>query len=226
MALGIARMLGFRLPENFNHPYSAVSVTDFWRRWHMTLSRWFRDYLYIPLGGSRGGPGRTYLNLVITFVLVGFWHGAEWTFLLWGLYHGSLLLLERLIGQRPVGDGTVSLVVVRRAVVVLLVMVGWVFFRAESVPDAFRYLQAMFTPTDFAMDPRVNDALTNQALLVLIGASVIFLLPRRFVIGRWLAAGRTWPAWAGRVVVVGALLPLALAFVVSGTFSPFLYFQF
>lgn len=226
MALGIGQMLGFRLPENFNHPYSAVSVTDFWRRWHMTLSRWFRDYVYIPLGGSRHGSGRTYLNLVITFVLVGFWHGAAWTFLIWGLYHGSLLLIERVIGQRPTGDGAVSLVVLRRATVLVLVVVGWVFFRADSLPDALRYLDAMLIPNGFGLDQRVKDAVTNQAIVVGVAASLIFLMPRGFVVGKWVAAGRTRLAWAGRVAAVGVLLPLALALVVSGTFSPFLYFRF
>jgi alginate O-acetyltransferase complex protein AlgI len=93
MAIGIAQVFGFRLPENFNRPYSAISITDFWRRWNMTLSRWFRDYLYIPLGGNRGKPWRVYFNLALVFVLVGFWHGAQWTFIVWGAYHGSLLII-------------------------------------------------------------------------------------------------------------------------------------
>jgi len=95
MAIGLGRMLGFRLPENFARPYSSVTVTEFWRRWHMSLSRWFRDYVYIPLGGNRHGVAKTYRNLGIVFVLTGFWHGANWTFLVWGLYHGALLVIER-----------------------------------------------------------------------------------------------------------------------------------
>ena len=108
MAIGIAQMLGFRLPENFNRPYSAVSITDFWRRWHMTLSRWFRDYVYIPLGGSRGSERATYRNLLIVFVLTGFWHGAAWTFVVWGLYHGAWMLLERGMGWRGLDGGGTS----------------------------------------------------------------------------------------------------------------------
>ena len=98
MAIGLGRMLGFRLPENFARPYSSVTITEFWRRWHMSLSRWFRDYVYIPLGGNRHGAARTYRNLCIVFVLTGFWHGANWTFLVWGLYHGALLIIERGFG--------------------------------------------------------------------------------------------------------------------------------
>ena len=97
-------MFGFQLPENFNRPYSASSITDFWRRWHMSLSRWFRDYLYIPLGGNRGGKWKTYRNLYIVFALTGFWHGANWTFLVWGLYHGTLLVIERITGWGDTGD--------------------------------------------------------------------------------------------------------------------------
>jgi alginate O-acetyltransferase complex protein AlgI len=226
MAIGIARMLGFVLPENFNRPYSAVSITDFWRRWHMTLSRWFRDYVYIPLGGSRDPGWRTYRNLVLTFLLTGFWHGAAWTFVVWGGYHGALMLLERVTGQRPVGDGRVSAVVLRRAVVLLLVIVGWVLFRADTLPDAGRILQAMFTPSGWEVDPRVNDAITNQALIVGALATLVVLLPRGLPVGRLVAAGRTRVAATGRVAIVGAALPVALVLVVSGTFSPFLYFRF
>jgi alginate O-acetyltransferase complex protein AlgI len=98
MALGLAFMFGIRLPENFDRPYASRSVTEFWRRWHMSLSRWFRDYLYIPLGGNRGSTAQTYRNLIIVFLITGLWHGANWTFVIWGVYHGTLLLLERATG--------------------------------------------------------------------------------------------------------------------------------
>ena len=113
MAIGLGRMIGFRLPENFDRPYSAVSVTDFWRRWHMSLSRWFRDYLYIPLGGNRGSSLATYRNLFIVFLLTGFWHGAAWTFVVWGLFHGVLLAIERATGLARIPDDAVA--VPRRA---------------------------------------------------------------------------------------------------------------
>ena len=131
MAIGLASMFGFRLPENFNRPYSAHSITDFWRRWHMSLSRWFRDYVYIPLGGNRNGKVSTYRNLMIVFVLVGFWHGAAWTFLIWGLYHGGLLIIERITGY-DAAKATGLRLVGQRALTALLVMIGWVFFRCSA----------------------------------------------------------------------------------------------
>jgi alginate O-acetyltransferase complex protein AlgI len=226
MAIGLAQMFGFRLPENFDRPYSAVSITDFWRRWHMTLSRWFRDYVYIPLGGNRVSSSRNYANLVITFVLVGFWHGAQWTFLLWGAYHGTLLIVERATGQRAVGDGRVGLAVPRRALTFLLVVVGWVIFRAPSIGDAGSYLAAMFWPHGLAVGPGVELALTHQALVIGALALLVTLLPRGVVFGRVLATARGGLALAGRVGEAAVGLPLALLLVVSGTFSPFLYFRF
>jgi alginate O-acetyltransferase complex protein AlgI len=226
MAIGLAQVFGFRLPENFNRPYSAISITDFWRRWHMTLSRWFRDYLYIPLGGNRTSSGRVYFNLVLVFVLVGFWHGAQWTFILWGAYHGSLLIIERVTGQRPIGDGPVSVVALRRAITFLLVVFGWVLFRAPSLRDAGRFLWRMLTPHGFALGPGVETALTNQALLVGALGMLVVVFPRRLVIGRALAYGQGSLVNAGRAGIVAIGLPLALILVVSGTFSPFLYFRF
>src|SRR6202035_2194059 len=135
MAIGLGSMFGFRLPENFDRPYSSHSITDFWRRWHMSLSRWFRDYVYIPLGGNRNGKAKTYRNLMIVFVLVGFWHGAAWTFLIWGLYHGGLLIIERIAGYSTTKAIGLRLVG-QRALTALLVMIGWVFFRCSSLGHA------------------------------------------------------------------------------------------
>src|SRR4029078_10650642 len=118
---GLARMFGLRLPENFNRPYSAVSITDFWRRWHMSLSRWFRDYLYFPLGGNRGTTASTYRNLFIVFILTGIWHGANWTFLVWGLWHGGLLAFERATGLARLDPRRWALP--RRVLTLLLVIV-------------------------------------------------------------------------------------------------------
>ena len=225
MAIGLARMFGFALPENFDHPYSAVSITDFWRRWHMTLSRWFRDYVYIPLGGNRSGVFRTYGNLIAVFLVTGLWHGASWTFVIWGAYHGVLLLIERATGQRPVGDGPVSAVWFRRGLTVLLVMLGWVIFRATSFPDALHYLRAMFVPTGGDLGRDVSLALGPKTMLVGVLALVVFFLPRQLVIGRLLTSGRTRLGNALSVVEL-AVLPLTLLLVLSSQFSPFLYFRF
>jgi len=141
MAIGLGRFFGFELPKNFSHPYSASSFQEFWRRWHMTLSRWFRDYLYIPLGGSRGGEVKTYRNLLIVFVLCGLWHGAAWTFLLWGLWHGAFLIAERLCPQLPL-----SKTIKKPAgmlYVILFVSLGWVLFRADNLAHALGYWNAL-----------------------------------------------------------------------------------
>ena len=151
MAIGIALLLGFELPVNFNRPYTSTSVRDFWRRWHMTLSSWIRDYLYIPFGGSRRGAFATYRNLVITMVIAGLWHGAGWTFLAWGLLHGAALAVEHALADRrkrkglaPAAPGTLGLVV-RRVVTLEFVVLAWIFFRAESMGAAVRVIAATFT---------------------------------------------------------------------------------
>lgn len=224
MAIGIGMMLGFRFPENFNRPYSSVSITDFWRRWHMTLSRWFRDYVYIPLGGSRGTDRQTARNLLVVFTLVGFWHGAEWAFLAWGLWHGAWLIIERRAGWRALDD-EVARPALRRALTLLIVLLGWVVFRAESLSVAADYYAAMVTPTA-GFDPVVRLALTNQALFVLALASLVVLLPRARSGGVMLVEGAG--AWvnAARVALVGVVLPLSLALALASSSSPFLYFQF
>ncbi len=224
MAIGIARMLGFKLPENFNRPYSAVSVTDFWRRWHMTLSRWFRDYVYIPLGGNRGSERQTIRNLLIVFGLTGLWHGAAWAFVIWGFYHGAWLILERQFGWRGV-DGPVRFAIARRAALIVIVVVGWVMFRAESMGLALDYYRAMVTP-EFGLPPAVLDAFGDQARLMLLIACLVFLLPADPK-ERWLRTPTpSRAALAARTVLLVVALPYALAMAFSSTFSPFLYFQF
>ena len=148
MALGLGRAFGISLPENFRRPYLALSITDFWRRWHCSLSGWLRDYLYIPLGGSRRGTGATYRNLLITMLLGGLWHGAAWTFVAWGGYHGLLLAIERAAGERGSGDGNAIGVIIRRLLTFHLVCIGWVFFRAESFDSLWVFIARMFTIWD------------------------------------------------------------------------------
>jgi alginate O-acetyltransferase complex protein AlgI len=190
----------------------------------MTLSRWFRDYVYISLGGNRDGERATYRNLAIVFVLTGFWHGAEWAFVLWGLYHGAWMLIERRFGLRAV-DGPVRLLPLRRASTFLIVLLGWVLFRAENLGLAADYYRAMFA-FDGGFTATVGDALTNQATWALVLAAGVVLLPGTISGGRWVTERiGTVPAVA-RTAVVGVLLPLALVYAFADTFSPFLYFQF
>jgi alginate O-acetyltransferase complex protein AlgI len=225
MAIGLGLMIGFRLPENFDRPYSAASITDFWRRWHMSLSRWFRDYVYIPLGGNRHGAARTYRNLIIIFAATGFWHGANWTFLVWGLFHGALMLIERATGTGVV-TATGPALVLRRALTFLLVVVGWVLFRAESMGQAVTMLSHMFVPSGFGLPEAVAASLTNQRVLVLALALVVALLPGSFVLGRVLDSGRGRPAVVTRFAVIAVAAPCAAIIAAAGTFSPFLYYQF
>lgn len=224
MAIGLGIMLGLRLPENFDRPYSATSITDFWRRWHMSLSRWFRDYLYIPLGGNRGGTAATYRNLVIVFMATGIWHGAAWTFVLWGAYHGAWLIVERATGLAKV-QGYVAL---RRALTILIVVVGWVIFRSASLDQAGTVISAMFIPDFGGMSADVALLLTPQRIALLVVAVLSVFLPATWVTGRAIDGmegfGRTARNAARTVAFVVA--PYAGLVAVAGTFSPFLYFQF
>jgi len=223
MAIGLARMFGFRFPENFDRPYSAVSMTDFWRRWHITLSRWFRDYVYIPLGGSRVSQAVTVRNLMIIFLLVGFWHGAAWPFVLWGVYHGLLLVAERVSGIATMPDS--RLAVLRRAGTFVLVVLGWVLFRSVDLSTAGEVYTAMLTPSGGELPAALDDALVTPAVLALAWGLASVLLPRDLVMGRIVQGRWTGAPLAARLAVL-ALLPFAAITVAAGSFSPFLYFQF
>lgn len=225
MAIGLGRMLGFRLPENFARPYSSVTITEFWRRWHMSLSRWFRDYVYIPLGGNRKGVYRTYVNLGLIFVLTGFWHGAAWTFLVWGLFHGMLLVIERATGHDR-APRTSAGRIGRRAVTMLLVVTGWVFFRAPDLGTAFTMLGHMLVPDLGGLTEVVAASMTNQRVLFLTIALAIVFVPANSGTGPFLESVRSRRANALRVGIMTAGLGYATLLVATGSFSPFLYYQF
>ena len=218
MAIGLGRIFGFELPANFRHPYSAASFQEFWRRWHMTLSRWFRDYLYIPLGGSRRGNTTTYRNLLIVFVLCGLWHGAAWTFLLWGLWHGAFLIAERL-GRKAGFPRVPRLIGV--AYTVLFVALGWVLFRADSAGHALAYWAALL-PGD--ADAAGGYAIPESSLYAL-GVGVLLSWDRVTRWGEAVSPDGTMGAalrWGGTLL----LLALCFAVVASTTHQPFLYFRF
>ncbi|MFD9736972.1 MBOAT family O-acyltransferase [Umezawaea sp. NPDC059074] len=225
MAIGLGRMLGFRLPENFARPYSSVTITEFWRRWHMSLSRWFRDYVYIPLGGNRHGVVKTYRNLGIVFVLTGFWHGANWTFLVWGLFHGALLVMERGFGW----DSTPAakrVRIARRALTMALVMIGWVFFRSSDLGRALAMLGHLLLPDFSGVSDAVSAATTNQRVVILVVALAIVVLPTAPVSGPYLESSRDKIANVARISLMTVGLAYAAILVAGGTFSPFLYYQF
>jgi alginate O-acetyltransferase complex protein AlgI len=225
MAIGLGRMLGFKLPENFARPYSSVSITEFWRRWHMSLSRWFRDYVYIPLGGNRHGSVTTYRNLWIVFALVGLWHGANWTFLFWGLYHGTVLVIERRRGWAGAAAEPERRLA-RRVLTLLIVMVGWVLFRSPDIGTALAFLKHMMIPDLGGLTDVVEASLTHQRLTILLLAALVFLLPAQPITGRYLESARSRTATVLRVGVMSAGLFYSALLVATGTFSPFLYYRF
>lgn len=234
MAIGLGRMLGFHFLENFNYPYISRSIQEFWRRWHISLSRWFRDYLYIPLGGNRLSERRTYLNLLIVFFLCGLWHGASWNFVVWGLFHGLFLSLERAGLDRWVARLPRP---IAHAYTLLVVMVGWVFFRAENLSYAVDYLQAM---AGFGASTTIRDNvgyyLTNEFLCV-VAVALILCTPVWTYLERWLEipvgkervlAFRIGHFWvqAGSAAYIIALGFLCILYVNAGSYNPFIYFRF
>jgi alginate O-acetyltransferase complex protein AlgI len=230
MAIGLAFLTGFDFPLNFNYPYISQSITEFWRRWHITLSSWFRDYLYIPLGGNRHGPLRTYCNLVIVFLLCGLWHGAAWTFVLWGIYHGVLLVLER-VGLGPMLQRMPAFL--RHMYALLAIGIGWVLFRAENLPQASAIVGTMFGLTSGG-STSIEEFVTVEGALILISAAALSTPLVPAVLKRWVAvpAQRPWPEKQSlSAYVLGIAISLAIFFfsavkILTGSYSPFIYFRF
>ncbi len=234
MAIGLGLILGFRYPENFNYPYIARSIQDFWRRWHISLSTWFRDYLYIPLGGSRLGRGRTYGNLVTVFFLCGLWHGASWTFVVWGLYHGGFLILERIVPSRVMSKSPSWLAHVYTLTVV---MGGWVLFRSETFSQATSFFSALvgvYEGTGAVYN--VGRYLSADVALAIVWG-VVFSAPvlpgLRKRIETLVQKTDGWIRQAATISIAttGAVTLMVLFFLCSiglagGTHNPFIYFRF
>ena len=220
MAIGLGIVLGFTFPRNFLLPYTSFSITEFWRRWHMSLSSWLRDYLYIPLGGNRGTNLQTYRNLVTVFVLCGVWHGANWTFILWGFWHGAFLVAERLGLKRRLARTPAW---TRWLYALLAVMGGWVLFRSADLSTALDYYASLVGRNgvgDVSFD--MHDALSERAIVTLIIGCALAVLPR------WLPR-LSAPLVVRAVADTGwtfALLVFSMITVASGAYSPFLYFKF
>jgi alginate O-acetyltransferase complex protein AlgI len=230
MALGLGHMLGIRFKENFDCPYRSLSITEFWRRWHISLSSWMKEYLYVPLGGNRAGAARTYLNLWIVFLLSGLWHGANWTFVIWGMYHGTWLVTERLFWLR-IAERLPKLV--RAASSFVIVAIGWVFFRAPTLGYAAKLIGRMLGASAYHPDPAtplLAELITNRALVALCVAAVLSFAPL-FELGaavsRHFEAPQAGAAAAG-LRYVGAFLCLffACAALANSSYNPFIYFRF
>ncbi len=235
MAIGLGKMFGFKLPENFNYPYVARSMREFWRRWHISLSTWLRDYLYIPLGGSRKGAGRTMANLLIVFLLCGLWHGANWTFVVWGLWHGIFLVLERIV---PLRQNTVLRQGLGWLYTTCVVLVGWVIFRSPSLEVGFQFLQVMAGGQELGKGLWFTMQLLDLLFVTELAAGVLLAFP---VYGFLRQKAERWQGQVtqrtGSMVAFGAtalcrlalfagLLYLVLITIAAQAFHPFLYFQF
>lgn len=222
MAVGLGLMMGFKFIENFNQPYLSKSITEFWRRWHISLSTWLRDYLYIPLGGNRVSKGRTYFNLIITMVLGGFWHGANWTFVIWGFWHGSIMAVERALGIKGSLDEVMPLAraVGKTAFCMLLVLLGWVIFRAENLDVAMDMYRGMAGMQGLALSDAYAWQIKGMSVAALaLGISLVYLGP---VIRR---NATMIPRQAIAVALAGVFL-LSVSRLLAQNYSPFLYFQF
>ncbi|TND09047.1 MAG: membrane bound O-acyl transferase MBOAT family protein [Bacteroidetes bacterium] len=223
MAIGLGKMLGFRFPENFNNPYISQSITEFWRRWHITLGNWMRNYLYIPLGGNRAGTGRMYLNLYLVFLASGLWHGAAWTFVLWGAWHGLFLILDRVLLDRLLKrTGKIT----RVLFTFFIVVVGWVMFRADTVAGADSFYKAMLgqnTAVAFVLpEPEYWPAF---ALAIFFGFFCFFkrgdLFQQKIYFGT--------PNISGHIALTAIsllLFTLSLSYITAAGFNPFIYFRF
>ncbi len=225
MAIGLGLALGLAFPRNFRLPYAARSVTEFWRRWHISLSQWLRDYLYIPLGGSRGPALETYRNLGLVFVACGLWHGANWTFVIWGVHHGAFLVIERA----GLGAALVRHAWLARAYLLFAVMTGWVWFRARDLEHALAFfgslagahgVSGLSPATAMLVHPVTIGALLAGAVLATVRLNLHWALHRAFR----RAAGATFAL--GDTVATVALFALSVLTVAAGSYSPFLYFRF
>ena len=219
MAIGLGKMLGFTFRENFYYPYTSTSITDFWRRWHISLGTWFREYVYIPLGGNRRGKGRTYFNIFVVWFLTGLWHGAAWNFILWGLYYFVILVVEKLFLYNALQKAPRA---IARIYSLVLVLFGWWLFVFDDMPAGFVFLGKMFGSAPFTSAAVNLDALSNLLLLAVLAVAstplpkkLYYKLYEKSAAARWVAAG----------LAVAAMF-VCTAYLVNSSYNPFLYFRF
>lgn len=221
MAVGLGKILGFNFPGNFDHPYMSKSISEFWRRWHITLGSWFRSYVYIPLGGNRKGLAKTIRNLLIVWALTGLWHGASWNFVIWGLYFGVIIIIER-IGFGKLLEKLPS--AVRVMYTFLLVVFGWVLFDTADLPSCLSYFKAMFGANGIFMDQTAKYFIETNALIFILcifGSTDIFGKTVDYIKSK----NKAVIAWSAPFVQLMLML-ICTAFLVNATYNPFLYFRF
>ena len=216
MAIGLGKMFGFDFMENFDYPYISQSITEFWRRWHISLSTWFKEYLYIPLGGNRKGKYRTYLNLVIIFLTTGLWHGASWNFIFWGAFHGFFILIERIKLKEYLDKNKFK--IFNHIYTLAVVILSWVFFRAETLTGAFKYIKVMFS-NKFTTTLELASIINFKLFIILIIA-IIFSGP---IIKKFKKNDKKPFA---EPIVIATLMVICIMTLVSNTYNPFIYFRF
>lgn len=220
MAIGLGKMFGFEFKENFNYPYISLSIREFWRRWHISLSSWFRDYVYIPLGGSRKGKLLTYKNLLVVFFLTGLWHGASWNFVFWGLFHGVFIIIERIGFDKFLNKHKVFAWIYT----FFLANIGWVFFKLENIGDAFAHIRRMFQPwVDIQSTHVLREYVDFHAIFILICAVIGMGLIQK--LGKT-GLARKWKYSVPEIIFCAFLMILSLASLASNTYNPFIYFRF
>jgi alginate O-acetyltransferase complex protein AlgI len=223
MAIGILKILGFTIPENFNNPYISKSITEFWKRWHISLTTWMREYLYIPLGGNRRGTLRTYLNQWLVFFLSGLWHGASWNFVAWGILHGTFMCFEKMFLLKKLDKIPA---IFRSIGTLFIVIIGWVIFRSNTLQESWIFIKQMFSFSTINLHPDVNRFMyiDNRGIFIFFLACIISLLPafgvyqkiKDFVISHNTA----------KLFFCSFVLLLSALKIGTGAISPFIYFRF
>ena len=228
MAIGLGLMIGFKFPLNFNYPYISYSITDFWRRWHISLSSWFKDYIYIPLGGNRVKVSRMYLNLLIVFIITGIWHGANWTFLVWGLFHGFFLVLEKFTGLNKMEKYKPF----RWIITMVIVITAWVFFRADTIHDALLYIKAMFGFNSNGEMLILSELyLNNPAFYILMIVGIIGstpLIKKYFIknIDAFNPVNVSEKVLYLQNIIIIVFFAAVYIMLANNTYNPFIYFRF
>ncbi len=221
MAIGLGHMFGFKFLENFNYPYISKSITEFWRRWHISLSTWFKEYLYIPLGGNRISKYRTYLNLFIVFLATGIWHGAEWTFVIWGLWHGAFIIFERITNLHKRIGGIISSIL-RHCYTILAFVIGWVIFRSDNITYATDYIKNMFGLIPYKEIYSLPYYIDTTQIIIFITA-IMLSMP---IFSNFLNDDKDTKATSFQNLWLLILFGLSWASISAGTYNPFIYFRF
>lgn len=220
MAIGLGHLFGFKFPENFNYPYISRSITEFWRRWHISLSTWFKEYLYIPLGGNR--RGNVYFNLVVVFLVTGLWHGASWNFVIWGLWHGLFMIIERLIRDKA-WYKKIPLII-KIFITLFIVIIGWVLFKATTLKEGLRYLSIMFGLVNFSNITFEFTYFISRKFILLIIIGIIASTPIPKNIFNRYKGIKAFELM--KTILIILLFIVSIIFMVNSTYSPFIYFQF